>query len=75
MHADKPDKTPISPDEQSKKEELWKQFKEQFRQEMREKYEKPSPEAIRLSKEIRVLQQAIKLMKSRETESDKKDDE
>lgn len=75
MHADKPDKTPISPDEQSKKEELWKQFKEQFRQEMREKYEKPSPEAIRLSRKIRVLQQAVKLMKAREQTPERKDDE
>lgn len=62
-------------DEQRKKDELWKQFKAQFRQEVREKYGKPSPEAIRQVRKIRVLQQAIKLMKSRETESDKKDDE
>jgi len=34
-------------DEQRKKDELWKQFKAQFRQEMREKYGKPSPEAVR----------------------------
>ena len=62
-------------DEQRKKDELWKQFKAQFRQEMREKYEKPSPEAIRQVRKIRVLKMAIDLMKSRETESDKKDDE
>ena len=36
MHADKPDKTPISPEEQRKKDELWKQFKAQFRAEVRE---------------------------------------
>ena len=75
MHEDKPDKTPTSPEEQRKKDELWKQFKAQFRAEVREKYERPSPDAIRLSKEIRVLKMAIDLMKSRETESDKKDDE
>lgn len=36
MHEDKPDKTPISPEDQCKKDELWKQFKAQFRQKARE---------------------------------------
>lgn len=45
MHEDKPDKTPISPEEQRKKDELWKQFKAQFRAEVREKYgTQPTPE-------------------------------
>lgn len=34
--------------------------------------ERPSPEAIRLSKEIRVLKKAIDLMKSREPTPEKK---
>ena len=34
--------------------------------------ERPSPEAIRLSKEIRVLKKAVALMKSREPEPEKK---
>ena len=36
MHADKRDKTPIRPEEQRNKDELWKQFKAQFRAEVRE---------------------------------------
>ena len=39
------DNKPVNRSEQLKKQELWRKFKEQFRQEMREKHsKKPTPE-------------------------------